>query len=170
MPAPMYVLSADLSSLVIRLPRIGYDRVIEPAISRVRQDGIPMCCTFWISGSELKSQISAVGDRRYSNNERASLSPRTERSFVATARSRATLRSCSVRIAYDCVDRSHAQRIQTGAVLRDDGSRGVCRVRSDGVLHASRRARQNRRATGGILDWRESGRASAARRKVAESR
>ena len=50
-PAPTCVLIADLSSLVIRPPRIGFAmNVIESAISGVRQDGIRLCFIFRISG------------------------------------------------------------------------------------------------------------------------
>jgi hypothetical protein len=56
--------------------------------------------------------------------------------------------------------------IQTGAAFCDDGSRGVYRVRYDGVLYEARRTRPQFGGTAGVLDRRESGTASAARRKV----
>jgi hypothetical protein len=52
-PAPTYVLIADLSSLVIRPPRIGFATIIiESAISGVRQDGIRLSFLFRISGRD----------------------------------------------------------------------------------------------------------------------
>ena len=72
--------------------------------------------------------------------------------------------------SYMVVSPSHGQTIQTGAFFCDDGSGGVHRVWRDGILHSSRGSRQNSGGTGGLLDRRKSGRASAAWRKVADGR
>src|SRR3954452_16752352 len=57
-PAPMYVLIADFSSLVIRPPRIGFAMtLIESAISSIRQGGIPLRFIFHIIGGDWGASI-----------------------------------------------------------------------------------------------------------------
>lgn len=70
----------------------------------------------------------------------------------------------------DSLAPGYGQRIQAGEVFCDDSSCGVYRVRRDGVLHEARRARAHSGRTAGVLDRRESGRTSAARRKIADAR
>ena len=115
----------------------------ESAISSVRQDGIRLRFIFRIAGRDWDCISGDDGNTR-------SVLP--------------------AKIACDWLRQSHGQRIQTGSVLCDDGSRGIYRVRHYGVLHASRRTRPHIGGTASILDRRESGRASAARRKIAHAR
>jgi hypothetical protein len=66
-PAPMYVLIADFSSLVIRPPRIGFAmNLIESAISSIRQGGIPLRLIFCIAGGDLGLHCGMMTTRRRS--------------------------------------------------------------------------------------------------------
>ena len=71
--------------------------------------------------------------------------------------------------AYDSLAPGYGERIQAGAVFCDDGSCRVYRVRRDRVLREARRARAHSGGTAGVLDRRESRRASGARCKIAHA-